>query len=112
MQDTHDMNKCPVKYIVQVQACWGLENTVVVIVRVNNIVRCRIWEVISSIIDSHKIVRSGLAHIGWTTINICVFFFSSLYSLFSVYATHTNTFIYLSCFYINTSERSEVIPLT
>jgi len=29
--------------------------------------------------NSHKIVRSGLAHVGWTTINLCVFFFSSLY---------------------------------
>jgi len=34
----------------KVQACRGLENTVVVIVQVNKIVRCRIWEVISSII--------------------------------------------------------------
>jgi len=34
----------------KVQACSGLENTVGIIVPVNKIVRCEIWEVILSII--------------------------------------------------------------
>ena len=92
------------------QAYWGLDNTGCVTVQVNK--GCMVQDLRGYLKhhsgNSHKIVRSGLAHIWWTTITLCVFFLFPLLFTYCKHETHTNTFTLLNCFHSQTSERSEV----
>ena len=85
------------------QACWGFDNTGCVIVQVNK--GCKVQDLRGYLKhhsgNSHKIVRSGLAHVGRTTIALCVFFLFPLLFTYCKLKSHTNTFTLLNCFLLS-----------